>query len=62
MIPVNENQNIPPSVECPECGAALEHVQTEISSGAFVPGGVDAADAAPLLRLSRLQYVLEAWD
>ncbi len=32
---MNENQNSPPSVECPECGAALKHVQTEMSSGAF---------------------------
>ena len=32
---MNENQNSAPSAECPECGAALKHVQTEMSSGAF---------------------------
>jgi hypothetical protein len=32
---MNESQNRPPPVECPECGTALQHVQSEVSSGAF---------------------------
>ena len=32
---MTETYNGPPSAECPECGAALQHVQTEVSSGAF---------------------------
>ena len=33
---VDHNQtDLPPTPECPECGAALQHVDTDVSSGAF---------------------------
>jgi predicted nucleic acid-binding Zn ribbon protein len=32
---LNDNHDRPPSAQCPNCGAGLEHVKTEVSSGAF---------------------------
>jgi predicted nucleic acid-binding Zn ribbon protein len=32
---MNQDQNNPPPVECPDCGTALQHVLTEVASGAF---------------------------
>jgi hypothetical protein len=32
-----EDQHQPPEAACPQCGAALTYVDTEISSGAFRP-------------------------
>jgi predicted nucleic acid-binding Zn ribbon protein len=32
-----ESAHQPPAAECPDCGAALQYVDTEVSSGAFRP-------------------------
>ncbi len=33
----SEQTGQPPAASCPTCGAALEYVDTEVSSGAFRP-------------------------
>lgn len=33
----SEQTGQPPAASCPKCGAALEYVDTEVSSGAFRP-------------------------
>jgi hypothetical protein len=61
---VSQDQNSqPPAPQCPGCGATLQYIDTEnVVRRVSSAGGLDAADADPLLRLSVVQDVLKARD